>query len=172
MNKRNVEMIIPPLYDRIITLLETDGLLDFKINSRKNLARGLCPVCGRREVYVNKSNPLYITCPRFLMCGWEQSSLERYKHCNVDVKNPLAKKTITIEIDEETLLLVKDTAEAKVKFFNITQDIFYLLDKTEYPALQRRLNAQSRQYSDITRQLSEKIITACKDAGQIIPQSN
>lgn len=44
------------------------------------LQQGICPSCGKKELFVSKTEPLRICCNRLNNCGYSESTYELYKH--------------------------------------------------------------------------------------------
>ncbi|MDO4643455.1 MAG: toprim domain-containing protein [Cardiobacteriaceae bacterium] len=65
-------------YERLLRSLIED--YDFKEVEGEYLNRGICPECGKRELFISKSNPWRLCCNRRNRCGFSASTFELYRH--------------------------------------------------------------------------------------------
>lgn len=56
----------------------TSLLLDFKKESQKYFAEGVCPNCGKRELFISKAKPYRLKCSRESKCQFDEKTRERY----------------------------------------------------------------------------------------------
>ncbi|RLV59465.1 bifunctional DNA primase/helicase [Parashewanella curva] len=59
----------PELYQEVLRRLPRD--FDFKKQSTDFLQQGICPNCGKRELYTSKNEPWLLRCGRLNKCGHE-----------------------------------------------------------------------------------------------------
>lgn len=78
-------MLVTP--EEIVSALQNDALLDFRQTTNNTLRKGLCPACGKRELYISIANPFQLKCPRDNKCGYEESTRSRYAHLWEDLSN-------------------------------------------------------------------------------------
>lgn len=63
--------------EEIVRSLLNDDSLSFKERGGW-LRQGVCPSCGKKELYINKLNPWVLKCGRLNNCGYEESIRDRY----------------------------------------------------------------------------------------------
>jgi Toprim-like len=64
---------------QIVAALANDPSFEFK-ESGQYLNKGICPECGKREVFVSKSQPWRLQCNRQNRCTWSESTRAVYPH--------------------------------------------------------------------------------------------
>lgn len=53
---------------------------DFKDVEGEYFSRGICPECGKRELFISKEHPWRLCCNRRNKCGFSASTFELYRH--------------------------------------------------------------------------------------------
>ena len=53
---------------------------DFKDVEGEYFGRGICPECGKRELFISKDQPWRLCCNRRNKCGFSASTFELYRH--------------------------------------------------------------------------------------------
>lgn len=69
----------PPDLSEIVSALASDSQFEFK-DTGQYLNKGICPECGKREVFVNKSDPRRLQCNRLNKCDWSETTRALYPH--------------------------------------------------------------------------------------------
>ncbi len=67
----------PQQFDELLGRLKTD--YQFK-ETETYFYKGICPNCGKKELYISKSEPWRICCNRLNKCGFSASTYELYQH--------------------------------------------------------------------------------------------
>ncbi len=62
----------------VVDALRNDHLLDFKKENQKYFAEGVCPSCGKRELFISKAKPYRLKCSRESKCQFDEKTRERY----------------------------------------------------------------------------------------------
>lgn len=62
----------------VVDALRNDHLLDFKKENAKYFAEGVCPDCGKRELFISKLKPYRLKCSRDKKCQFDEKTRERY----------------------------------------------------------------------------------------------
>ena len=61
--------------DEIVRALMQDHTLQF-VDCNTHLRKGLCPACGKKELWIKKDEPWRVSCNRMDKCGWTASTRE------------------------------------------------------------------------------------------------
>jgi hypothetical protein len=64
--------------DEIVRRLHGDNVIDFKREVSGYLREGVCPSCGKRELYISTNQPWMIKCGRENNCGHQESTRDLY----------------------------------------------------------------------------------------------
>lgn len=81
------------IFDELMPRLTSD--FDFKSTSGKWLQKGKCPACGKRELFVNATDPWLLKCGRENQCRYERSVREEYP----DIFDVWSKRYVQTEKD-------------------------------------------------------------------------
>jgi hypothetical protein len=66
-----------PEHWEILDALKNDGRFDFR-DTGEYFRRGICPNCGKKELWVGKQNPFVVRCSRLNNCGYEATVRDLY----------------------------------------------------------------------------------------------
>ncbi|BCS89989.1 toprim domain-containing protein [Pseudodesulfovibrio sediminis] len=61
--------------DEIVRSLMQDSSLQF-VDCNTHLRKGICPACGKHELWIKKDEPWRVSCNRETKCGWTASTRE------------------------------------------------------------------------------------------------
>lgn len=131
----------------VLAALTNDNSFAFKRTGSKYLTGGICPKCGKKEVFVSTDKPFIVKCNRENKCGWSEHTRELYPELsnNLEERFPKTKENPNATADAYIQRNRRFPFD-KVKGW-YSQELYQLPDKSRtVPTIRFYIDANKERY--------------------------